>query len=261
MVREFKISAIDVEMQNKSIIVAFTMDIDPLTINDANIRVYSKASRNDVEYVSKLDGKILTLELIDWPEPNSEYVLIIQQLKSVIGDDLVSGIRRKVIFESSICSKLEITYPAYTEVITDLKVAWKEVLASEAHEYVSSYYIEISSENAFHNILKKVLVVDRNEVDLSELPNGQYYVRGRVQKDNEYGAWSEVITFIISDKAAKPEPIFDSGEDEEDDIYVPTINIIATPQNGETPESILIEFDCEIDPDSVEDILVIRRSI
>lgn len=264
MVQDFRVSAIDVDLKNKSVTIACTMDIDPDTINDANVRLYSKTSRNDIEYVPKLNGKILTLELIDWPEPNLDYIIVIQQLKSVLGDDLVSGVRRKIIFESSICSKLEITYPAYDEVITDLKVAWKEILASEEHEYFNSYYIEISTENAFHNVLKKVEVSDRNEIDLSELLNGQYYVRGRVQKDNEYGSWSEIITFIIGDKAAKPGPIFDSGEEdqeEDEEIYTPEVKILTVPSNGETPESILIEFDCEIDPDYIEDIIVIRRSI
>lgn len=264
MVQDFRVSTIDVNLKNKSVVITCSMDVNPDTVNDANVQLFSKASRNVMEYVPKLNGKILTLELIDWPEPNFDYVIVVQNLKSVLGDDLVSGVRRKIIFESSICSKLEITYPAYDEVITDLKVAWEEILASDEHEYINSYYVEISTDNSFYHIVKKVEVVDRDEIDLSELLNGQYYVRGRVQKDNEYGSWGEIVTFIIGDKAAKPGPIFDSGESDQsddDDIYIPEIKILTMPVNGETPESFLIEFDCEIDPDSIEDIIVIRRSI
>lgn len=267
MYQDFRILTVDTDIKNKSIVITSNFDISSETVTDANVQIYNKETRNNVEYKPILKGKVLTLELLDWPEPNIELVLSVQKLKTVLGDDLVAGVRRKIVFKSSICSKLEITYPSFGEVIDDLKVAWKEVLASSDHEYVNSFYIEISTENGFHNILKHFKTENRNDINLSELSNGQYYVRGRVQKDDEYGAWSEIITFIIGDVSANPGPIFDPedsdtpSDDSNDDIYTPDINIISRPINGETPKSILIEFDSEIDPDTIAEIIVIRRSI
>jgi hypothetical protein len=262
MYQEFRISAINADLKNKSVTIESTFELDPDTVTEANIQLYCKDTRNDIGFDIKLAGKVITLNLLDWPEPNIDYVISVQKLKTVLGDELVSGVRRKLVFESSVCSKCEITYPAYDEVIENLKVAWKEILPSETSQYVSSYYIEISTESAFHNIVEHTTVIGRTELDISDLKDGQYFVRCRAQKDNEYGLWSDTITFIIGDETAKPGPIFDpNNTDENEDIYIPDINVLSTPTNGTTPETILIEFDCDIDPDSIENIIVLRRQI
>lgn len=263
MFQEFSVNGVKADLQTKTVIVECTFDIDPESISQ--VTLYTKATRNNVGFRTEVKGKTIVLVLDDWPVPNSEYVLSVQKLKTVLGDELASGVRRKLIFKSSICSGVKVTYPAYDEVITDLKAAWEEIVP-ETYSRVDSYYVEIATEIGFHNIRKKTVVDGRNEIDLTDLPNGQYFIRVRAQKDNEYGLWSEVITFVVGDSPAKPGPIFDpqepeEPEDEDDDIYVPNIRIITKPADGETPQSILIEFDCEIDPDSIEDIIVIRREI
>lgn len=265
MYQDFRILAIDADIKKKSVTIECNFDVDPESI--AEIGLLDKLSRNDVDFRSEVKGKVVSLVLTDWPSPNSEYVISIQKLKTMFGDELASGVRRKIIFKSSICSTVRITYPAYDEVITDLRAAWTEILADPSHASVDSHYVEISTEIGFHNIRKKVEIVGRTELDLTELPNGQYYIRVRAQKDGEYGTWSEVITFVVGDSPAKPGPIFDPQDpsdelpDFDNDIYAPAIKIVSVPEDGITPKSILIELDCEIDPDSIEDIIIIRRSI
>lgn len=264
MYQDFRILAIEADIKKKSITIECNFDIDPETLSE--IELLDRNTRNTVGLRSEVKGKVISLVLTDWPSPNSEYIISIQKLKTVLGDELASGIRRKIIFKSSICSTVKVTYPAYDEVITDLKAAWIESVPDASLSKVDSFYVEISTEIGFHNIRKKLEIVGRSELDLTELPDGQYYIRVRAQKDGEYGTWSEVVTFVVGDSPAKPGPIFDPQDpsDEQpdiDDIYTPVIKIISMPEDGVTPTSILIEFDQEIDPDSIDDIIIIRRSI
>ena len=122
-----------------------------------------------------------------------------------------------------------------------------------------SFYLEVSQEANFYNINYKTLVTNQHEIELPVLKAGQYYVRCRAQKDDQYGFWSETITFLIDKTPAKPEAIFDSEDDLDEPIFVDDIQILSTPKSGETPTSIMIEFDCEIDSDFLDNIILIRR--
>jgi hypothetical protein len=257
MYQDFVVTTIDTNIKNKTITISASFDIDADSVNDETFQLYEKSSRNFIEIDFEVIDKRIIATLLQWPEPNVEYVLRIQKLKSILDDELVSGIRRKVIFESSIVSELKITYPAENEVINDLKAEWEEIVREEVHGSINSYYLEISTDNAFYNIIKKLDVVDRTNIDLSELQDGQYYVRGRVQKELEYSMWSDTITFVIGEVPSKPGSVFE----EDEPIYIPEMMILSQPQNGETPKSLLLEFDCDIDPESIKNILIIRRTI
>lgn len=264
MHQDFRITAIDTDLQKKAIIVESTFDIDPETVNNSNFVLMDRLTRNEVELDFKVDGKTIIASLLAWPTPNVDYILRIEKLTNVLGEELSTGVRRKIQFESEIVSKVKVTFPANNEVIDDLKVAWDEV-ADEEHK-IGSFYVEVSTENAFHNIIKKTMIGGRHEIDLLDVPKGQYYVRVRAQKDDQYGEWSEVITFLIGENPSAPEPIYNPTEPDEvpiedDVIFEGDLEIVSTPETGTTPSSILIEFDREIDPDSIENILVIRRSI
>lgn len=262
MYQDFRITTIQTDTKNKMITITANFDIDPDTVNDANVQVYQKTSRNFIGYDITVAGKVVTLNLIDWPEPNLEYVIVVQKLKSILGDELASGIRRKIIFESSITAKLEIIEPNFDEVVTELKLKVKEILASEDDVYTNLYYIELATDAYFHDIKKK-LDINKTELIIGDLSKGQYFIRGRVQSGEEYGIWSETGTFILGQIASDTEPIFDNGnnEDSDDEIFTPEIKVVSTPSNGDTPSSLLIEFDCEIDSDFIDNIILIRRTI
>lgn len=262
MYQDLRILSVDANMQLKRVTIELNFDVDAETVNSSNIELLSKADRTLVDYTTEIKGKVITLTLVRWPIPNFEYVIAISNLKNVMGEKLASGVRRKLVFKSSICSTVQILQPAYSEVITDLKATWEEKLADPTHAYVHAYRVEVSEDNAFYTLERHTEVTGKKEVDLQDLKDGQYYIRVRAQKDGEMGPWSEVITFLVGEAAAKPEPIFDSEEeDEDDDVYVPDIKVLSVSEDGITGASILIEFDCEIDPDLIDDILLIRRVI
>jgi hypothetical protein len=262
MYQDFSITTIAPSLQDKQVYVNFSMDVDPVTVNDANIEIYDRATRNTVKCGYSVNGKEVQVTLDSWPIPNIEYIIVIQNIKDVLGDDLSSGARRIIMFNSVITSGLKITYPAYDEVITNLLVKWEEVLQEPSATPVGSYHIQISSENSFYNIIKDTTVVGSLQIDISDIVDGQYYVRGRVEKDGQYGAWSEVITFIIGNEPAIPAPIVDPTPPAgSDPIFDGGIQILKTPEQGATPTSFVIEFDHSIDPSSLTNITIVRRSI
>jgi len=259
MYQEFIASVINTDIRSKKIIIEFSHDIDASSIDDNTLQIIHRKTRDFMDYHISVEGKVVSITLLEWPLPNEEYILKIEKFKNILGDTLVSGIRKKIIFESSICSTVDITSPAFNEVINELVIKWVENKTDETHELVNSFYLEVSPEANFYNINYKTLVTNQNEIELPVLKAGQYYVRCRVQKDNQYGFWSETITFLIDKTPAKPETIFDSEEDNDEPIFVDDIQILNTPKSGETPSSIMIEFDCEIDSDFLDNIILIRR--
>lgn len=262
MYQEFRITAIEPSIKTKTINVTTTFYIDPSTVSSSTIQLYEKSTRNNMDLDFEVKGKEIIIKLLKWPEPNIEYVISINQLKTVLDEPLISGTRRKIIFESSIVSRLNITYPAYHEVINDLKIEWEETMPADNQNLVGFYYIEIAKENAFYNILRDFEISNRTSIDIYDIPIGQYYVRGRVQKDGEYGLWSDIVTFTIDTESKSPDPIFDeNGDGIADSIYIPDIEVVAQPQNGTTPKSFIVEFDCPIDPATLQNIVVIRRTI
>ena len=86
---------------------------------------------------------------------------------------------------------------------------------------------------------------------------GQYYIRARVESTDrkEKGKWSDIITFISINNDTIDTP------DDDAPIIIEDIDLVSLPVNGETPESILLEFSGEIDQDSIDNIIVIRRDI
>lgn len=259
MYQEFIATVINTDIRSKKIIIEFSHDIDSSSIDDSTLQIIHRKTRDFMDYHIGVEGKVVSITLLEWPLPNEEYILKIEKFKNILGDTLVSGIRKKIIFETSICSTVDIVSPAFNEVINELVIKWVENKIDDTHELVNSFYLEVSQEANFYNINYKTLVTNQHEIELPVLKAGQYYVRCRVQKDDQYGFWSETITFLIDKTPAKPEAIFDSEDDLDEPIFVDDIQILSTPKSGETPTSIMIEFDCEIDSDFLDNIILIRR--
>lgn len=258
MHQEFRINTIATDLRNKTITVDFAFDVDIETINDDTIQIIHRDTRELMEYTFEANCRTVTITLCSWPLPNQEYILKIDNLKNVVGETLTAGIRKKIAFESSVCSTVQITQPAYNEVVDTTQIAWVENLADTSHEYVNSYYVEISTENNFHNLIQHTNVIGRQAVQFPDLAKGQYFVRCRAQQDEQYGYWSETISFIVDEEPSVPDSVF---EDDDEPIFLEDIQLIASPENGVTPETILIEFDCEIDSDFLDNIVVIRKEI
>lgn len=260
MLREFNVIDIHANLPEKKIILNFSLDVDENTVANDSIVLIERKTGRIASAVAEVNRNIVELTLLDWPTPNSEYLLQVQKgVRSIVEDELPESLQRAIIFKSEITSTIDVLSPAEYEEVSELKIAWQESVPDESMELVNSYYIEIAKENAFYNIVKKTEVTGKQEINLAnDLPNGQYYLRIRAQKGNQYGRWSEIITFIVEDENKKPGSIY--GDDDEI-IFEDELRLVALPENGERLESFLFEFDEEIDPDSIEEIIVIRRRI
>jgi hypothetical protein len=268
MFQDFSVLAVDTDLKTKSVLIEFNLDIASESVNDSTINIFDRTTKNTAEFISKVNGKSVVLELIEWPTPNVEYIVKVQKLKSILGDELPVGFRKSIKFASAICTEVDIISPAFDEVIDELKLEWKEVLTADTQKPFNAYYIEIAKDPYFNNIVKKTNVEQKDEIVLTDVNKGQYFVRCRVQDSTGYGKWSEVISFIFGDTAAPADPIYDDNENNEtpdEPIYVENsvLNVTSQPIDGETPSSILIEFDGDIDIDSInkDNIVLIRRTI
>lgn len=255
MHNEFTVNEINTEMRNKTITVNFAYDIDPASINDSTIQIRMRNSNEPVDYKANVEGRVVHIVLLNWPEPNQEYILRIEKLKDILGNELESAARRKVTFKSNICSTINIISPSFNELLNDIYIKWEEIKSDESHQLVNSYLIEIATDTNFYKLANSSYVQDKQEIILNDLSDGQYFLRIRAQKDDQYGFWSETVSFIVKNK--KEELPQDKTDD--DPIFIKPIQMLCYPTNGETPESFLFEFDCPIDSDFLDDIIVIRK--
>lgn len=266
MYQSFSVISIEPSFAEKSIMIHTSFDIDPTSVNEKTVKVYSKFDGTDSSVEYKVNKKSITILLKDEIVPNTDYILrITNEVKNILGDGLESGVRRKIVFSSGVREIPQILSPSNFEEISNLKVALTTLKEDEEVEDSEDnlYFIQIAKDVAFINIVFETTIEDKI-ADLKDLPIGQYYIRARVEqlKDGkrECGKWSETNTFvstrqIVDDTEYQPEPEPDEPE------YIEEIVLIDKPVNGETPESIIFEFSGEIDPEFIENIVVIRRDI
>lgn len=263
MYQGFSVTSIHPNFGESMIEINTSFDIDPSSVNESTIQLFSKAHRTDSNIDFVVNGKKILVLIKEDIIPNTSYIVRIAGIKTVIGDELESGIRRTITFDSMVKEIPYIVTPANNEEIVDLKVTLKAMLEDKEFETIENktYFIQIAKDVAFINLVLETSTPE-STINLKDIEAGQYYIRARVESmigsKKEHGKWSETITFI-SLKGLVP----DSPCDEEDDgpIFIQDIDIVTYPQNGETPESILIEFSGEIDPDSIDKIIVIRRDV
>lgn len=259
MYQSLSIVAIETLYADKQIILSTSFDVDPSSVNEDTIKVFSIFNGNDVNTLFNVVGKEIIITIDENIVPNTDYIIRATGIKNVLGETMRAGIRRKIVFKSSVREIPVIVSPSNYEEITDLKVTLKAILEDKEYEVLEnkSYFIQIARDVAFIDIILESTSNEAN-VNLKDLKAGQYYIRARIESyDNnqkEYGKWSEVSTFISL--AKKNEVI-----DEDAPVFIEEVTLIDKPVNGETPNSILLEFSEEIDSDFIDNIVVIRRDI
>lgn len=263
MYQGFSIIDIDASYAENRILVTASVDIDPDSVNDSTIQLFSKKDGVNMNIDLVVHKKTISILPKGEIVPNAEYILRVFKIKNVLGEEVHAGIRRKLIFKSEVRDIPCILTPSEHEEVYDLKVSLvihKED-ATEKPIEDETFFIQIAKDIAFIDIVMET-TTNRNETNLKDLVMGQYYLRARIEKNidgkKEHGRWSEVITFI-SLKQTIDEPCTPPEIDEPE--YIEYVSVVDTPVNGETPETILIEFSGDIDPDSIGDIIVIRRDI
>jgi len=256
MFQEFGIVGIQTSLMEKKISIEFSLDVNADTATRDRLLLVNKETGQMPNYTIDITRKVITLELVEWPIPNTEYLLKVQKgITSIVDDELPDSLQRGIVFKSEITSLIEVLTPGDHEKLSELFLSWKEVPVDASENLVNSYCVEVAKENVFYSTVKQSYIHDKQEVAFTDLPAGQYYARVRAQKDGEYGRWSDIVTFIIGSKSVEPEP------DDDEPIFEDGLEIVTAPPNGETPKSFLIEFDDDIDPDSIQEIVVIRRLI
>lgn len=265
MYQDFSVIAIEPNYAEKKIVVNTSFDIDPDSVDERTIQLFSKANRCDANIDFEVKDKTITVSIKEDIVPNTNYIIKITGIKTILGDVLVTGVRRTITFRSMVREIPYIISPSDYEEIVDLKVTLKAILEDEEFESLEnkSYFIQIAEDVAFINVVLETRTSE-STVNLKDLKAGQYYIRARVEAVTEgikdFGKWSDVVSFI-SLKDLVHEECQDEDKDDDEPIFIEDINLIGKPVNGETPESILLEFSGEVDPDFIDNIIVIRRDI
>lgn len=264
MYQSFSIVSIHQEYANKRIVVLASFDVDPSTVNESTIKVYSKNDKADVTTDFIVDNKTITILLKDEIVPNTGYVLrITDGVKSILGDSLDSGLRRTITFSSEVTQVPRIIAPANYQVTKSIDVEL-EVTNVKSNDVL--YQIQIARDIAFINIDIDT-TVSNPKTSLQSIDDGQYYIRARIEKSldgkPELGQWSEVSTFILNKNLDQNIGGNNSNDNVNDGFpeYIEEVQVISRPENGETPNSIIIEFNEDISPGFLDSIVVVRRDV
>lgn len=272
MYQEFSVQSIDSLLNKKQILISTNRDIDPNTLKDTVIEVFERGTKTPLLFEPIIEGKNLAINLKDWPIPNTDYILSVKGLTSIAGEKLETNIKRKITFDSNVISKAIVLNPSMFEKTSDPLIELKEI-SEKDEDIINSFYIEVSTDNAFYNIVAKG-VFNKPIFRLSLVKNKQYFLRARIQTNDgtdQYGLWSETVTFIYGEENVEGDiPAIEEPNDPEDDytqeddgpiIDIEDFEIISSLDQGVTPEQLIIEFSKDIDIFSVENIIITRKVV
>lgn len=229
---EYKFVVLDIRanLKEQSVFIDFSLDIDEDSISSDKIYLINQETKSIAPFSVVVDGKTIQLKLLDWAIPNDKYSLIVEAgITSIVDNTIDSSIIQDVVFESEVISDISIINPYNYQVYRDtVDLSWKEISTGD---HTNSFYVEISNDTAFHNIIHKSLIDLNNSVkdmdndfvfktSLAPLKEyGQYYIRMRAQNSNGYGKWSDVVTFdFLEKKAVVPEKTDGENKDPDADI-------------------------------------------
>jgi len=282
MYKKFNLSSITLDALNKKIDLKFNFDIKEASVQGDSINLVTLNTGDHITFKQFIKNNMIHLKLNEWPEPETVYQIIVEkEIENISGIKLDSAIRRKIIFSSEITSKVNIKSPYNFQKLDELFFEWDD------DSDINSYYVEIAKENKFYNLIYSGEIYT-NSISpvLQDLKNGQYYFRIRLQKNNQYGPWSNVVTFIYKDVCTcddpeDPGPSADaempsawddlySGNDSGNNSSGPETNndisydvedeleVITSPTNGTTPTAFVFEFDKKLEP-YIGEVIVIKR--
>ena len=103
----FNITSITPDYTNKLITIKTTFKVDPDTVNRKNVQVISASSGTTVLYKLSVDDDKIIVNLKDWPELDSYYVVKIDKIKDKLNRDLIHPISKDIVFSAD--TKLKVT--------------------------------------------------------------------------------------------------------------------------------------------------------
>lgn len=250
----FKILSIRTALTEKRIVIEATLDIDIRSVGYASVQLTEKESKRIIDYTPEVSGGVLTLNLREWPAPNTEYLLKIQQVLSVMGDQMEASLQRKIFFESATETLAEITKPADFEKIRSLEIALREIPLNEKAALTGSFYIEIARDNGFNAVVRETLTT-QGVLSIMDIEPGQYYIRARIQGTDTYSEWSETKTFVLVGAAQQ------SKEDSDGPVLELPLTLIEQPEDGTVPQTFVFRFNADLDEASVNNVRIIKRRV
>lgn len=260
MYQEFSIISVKSNLIKKEIIIETNQSLNQNTIDETKIELIERKTKTQTSFNRRIENKNLILTLNEWASPNSIYILFIEGLKNILNESLNTTFSRKIIFESCITDIVEITSPAMYEEIEKLNIAFNKT-KKEDDNIEKAVYIEISTDNEFYNIVTRTVVYNKDNVTLSTIKNGQYYIRARIQsykedKNFQYGEWSKTISFIFGAKEIQPEKEYDELNYEPDyEDLAPIVDdiidyeIVCLTPKGTSPNKLTLESNKPLDED------------
>lgn len=206
----FDLTKIEASLQDQCVYLYFNLDIDEESINDADLFLVHKETKNIVPFDVEVDRKTICLRLKEWARPNEPYTLMAKsEIAAITGEVYHISFIRTFEFKSTITSLCKIISPSNHEVITNFNLVWTET--STQHPIIKLYYMEVATDTAFHNIVYRTNIDMRAETAISSfqkefktpLDEGQYFVRIRAQYEDYYGLWSDKVSFVIDSTPTK----------------------------------------------------------
>lgn len=150
------------------------------------------------------------------------------------------------------------------------------ISSEEATEEVESdvkYHFEFASDVAFFDIVKDYYSSVFTDGCI-ELDNNQYYMRARIIENDLPGDWSDIVTFTVTPDGCECDNndiLSEAQKQYLDEVFAPVdfflddeedLIIVSKSPNGETLSEFYIEFNMDLDPDSVpEQIIAYRRDL
>lgn len=257
---EYNFVVLDVRasFKEQSVFVNFSLDLDEDTISTERIYLLNQETKSIAPIKTIVDGKILQIKLLDWAVPNNRYTLIIESGVGSISDEVTdTSLLMDVIFESEVVSEISIINPYNYQIYRDaIDLCWQEITTGKR---TNSYYVEISDDTGFHHIVRNTLInmessvpdnVDndfRYKISLAPITDyGQYYIRVRAQDNQDnYGKWSNVVTFDYLEPLPKKEdpitlpekePSDNEANKTEDEQVTPPLDSDNTKPEPDTPD-------------------------
>lgn len=203
MFKEFALVDMTVNPIEKQIKLFFTSNVDPDTIDSDTIAMVHAESQKIYRLKYRTSKKTVVITVLDDVEPNEEYRLDINKtIKDIVGTPLQSSLIRHVYFNSNIYSNVRIISPANHELIDGSFICeWQEILRDKRRKPVLEYRLQISENKNFDPCEIDTVILNKQRISFPQLKDAkQYYIRIRVEKDGEFGAWSDIATFTYDGK-------------------------------------------------------------
>ena len=219
---QFSITDVISDLKTKSIIIVTNFKVDPATVdlNTVTLYDYSAGKSQLTDYSIQVDGKNIILTLSDYPGQGTRFYLKVTDIYDALNRKINYAYNDYIKFDNDVITSVEVVSPGFREVVStsliDVKLKVKDALEEGA------YRIQISSDNAFFNILAtivcsatlddlqsesngNVVSIEENTSTEGEIKfraeinyNGQVFIRGRAERsDAEVGRWSEASSFSL----------------------------------------------------------------